>query len=91
MSRYRGNDEKCPHCGIKYRDFHTGLRYVDVYCWMMDNETDPSKWRYKRRHTILGKWHQHKMEMWKFHTERGCEKFYPVEVEMDLASGDVPF
>ena len=28
---------------------------------------DSNQWRYKRRHTILGKWHQIKKEMWQEH------------------------
>jgi hypothetical protein len=34
---------------------------------------DPADWKYKRRHTILGKWHQIKQEMWQQHIEN-CEK-----------------
>lgn len=33
--------------------------------WVADN--DPSRWRYKRRHTILGLWHDIKRSMWQDH------------------------
>lgn len=50
----------CPHCGISYDDFRTGLRYVDVY-YMIYNR------QYKRRRGVLGYWHQIKLEMWADH------------------------
>lgn len=28
---------------------------------------DSSAWKYKGRHTVLGKWHQIKLELWEQH------------------------
>jgi hypothetical protein len=42
---------------MNYDDFRTGLTYHDVYMMLWDR-------KYKRRHTVLGKWHQIKLEMW---------------------------
>lgn len=39
---------------------------------LIDNHDDTSKWKYKRRRTILGKWHQIKRELWRYHTEVEC-------------------
>lgn len=64
--------DRCPHCGLQYADFRTGLTYQDVYDMYWSGSDDPSDWKYKRRGTILGKWHQLKLEMWKRHLE-GCE------------------
>lgn len=75
MSNYRGNAERCPHCGITYGKFRTGMTYQQVYDLLKDNESDPEKWKYKRRHTILGNWFAMKQQLWAQHTEEGgCEK-----------------
>lgn len=62
-------DAICPYCDFHYRDLRTGYTYQNIYemFWVYDD--DPSTWRYKRRHTILGKWHQLKMEMWQEHVD----------------------
>lgn len=65
MSRYHGNSCKCPGCGITYGKFRTGMTYRDAYM-MAYSRT------YKRRHTILGVWHQVKQEFWEEHIVR-CE------------------
>lgn len=57
----------CPYCGAKYSKFRTGLTYKDIYEMLWSNSPDPRHWRYKRRHTILGKWCQLKQEMWEEH------------------------
>lgn len=59
----------CPNCGISYGDFKTGYTYDEVYQMFWVSEYDSSKWKYKRRNTILGKWHQIKQEMWAHHLE----------------------
>ena len=63
------NDMCCPICGISYNEFRTGFLYVDIYQMFWEPEHDPSKWKYKRRNTILGRWHQIKLEMWNDHLE----------------------
>lgn len=69
MSRYRGNSEECPHCGITYGELRTGLTYRDVWIWFHDDSPDRSEWRYKRRGTVLGAWHQAKLDLWDRHIE----------------------
>lgn len=75
MSRYKGNDEKCSHCGIRYKDFRTGESYESVWLLMYDTSPDSAEWKYKRRGTVLGKWFEIKQQMWKQHIEEGaCPK-----------------
>lgn len=66
MSRWRGDSRTCPHCGVTYKAFRTGLTYRDVYHQMWDHSQ-------KRRNTILGSWHQLKLELWGQHIDSGCE------------------
>jgi len=56
-----------------YRDLKTGLSFAEVKKLMFDNEPDPKNWKYKRRNTVLGYWHELKKEMWDHHIE-GCFK-----------------
>jgi len=35
----------------------------------MDYSDNPSEWRNKTRHTILGKWHELKKRLWSHHIE----------------------
>jgi hypothetical protein len=57
---------------MTYRRFKTGFRYYDVFSMLMDYSEDSSDWKYKRRGTVLGKWHQMKLEMWQEHVDRGA-------------------
>ena len=82
MSKYRGNGERCCHCGITYGRFKTGLDYFDVKSWLWRESDDPNSWVYKRRGTILGKFHQHKQELWKNHQ---------VECALQALEAEVPF
>lgn len=59
--------ETCPFCGLKYDDFKTGLTYDDVYSMMWIDDEDYSRWRYKRRHSVLGFWHEYKRSLWAEH------------------------
>lgn len=87
MSRYKGNDDVCPHCGLKYRRLNTGLRYYDVYVMLMDYSEDTKDWTYKRRNTVLGKWFQIKQSMWDYHVnEGGCP-----QDPRNVAASEVPF
>ena len=67
MSSKWGEDLKCPICGLVYKKFRTGLTFKEVrdYYWV-DTE-DEKKWKYKRRHTVLGRWHAIKKDMWAEH------------------------
>lgn len=98
MSRYSGNDRTCPVCGVRYAEFRTGLTYQEVFDRLKDFDEVTSKWSYKRRGTVLGKWHQYKKEAWSQHIneciggaefERGdaYEPPLPVHVEVE----GVPF
>ncbi len=49
---------------MTYETFRTGLTFADVREMMMVGSDDPSKWRYKRRRSVLGFWHQIKQQMW---------------------------
>ncbi|HET7036573.1 MAG TPA: hypothetical protein VFI42_12895 [Thermomicrobiaceae bacterium] len=49
---------------MTYAEFRTGLRYRDVYHMLWSGSDDPRDWRYKRRHTVLGFWHQIKLQLW---------------------------
>ena len=73
MSRYHGNSEACAGCGLTYGALRTGLEWSDIWIMYWTPQDAPSEtWRYKRRGTILGKWHQIKREMWAEH-RAGCE------------------
>lgn len=62
---------RCPSCGLQYDAFRTGLTFRDVFALLWSGSDDPKTWRYKRRHTVLGLWHQIKLEMWNEH-KREC-------------------
>jgi hypothetical protein len=49
---------------VTYEEFRTGLTYRDVYQMLWSGSDDPSTWRYKRRRTVLGLWHQIKLQLW---------------------------
>lgn len=59
----RRSAKRCEGTEVSYRDFRTGLTYRDVYQMLWSYSPDPHEWRYKRRGTVLGKWHQIKREM----------------------------
>jgi len=84
MSRCYKNDERCPHCGITYKRFTTGFKYHEVYLMYWSPDRDSSTWKYKRRNTVLGKWHEIKKDMWNRHIDEECPEI-PVDEE------EVPF
>jgi hypothetical protein len=57
----------CDVCGLDYDDFKTGFTYSDIFGMLWVADDDPSRWRYKRRHTVLGLWHQIKQSMFREH------------------------
>lgn len=65
--------DDCPFCGLAYQDFRTGLTFQDVKSMFWVNDPDSATWKYKRRNTVLGKWHQIKQELWARHLD-GCAK-----------------
>ena len=61
-------DARCPYCGFSYkRDLRTQQTFRSVKDLLWSYSTDPKDWQYKRRHTVLGKWHQLKMQLWNEH------------------------
>lgn len=61
--------------GLKgYDKFRTHLTYRVVYGMLMDFSDDPKEWRYKKKGTVLGFWHQLKMEMWERHLDEQAKK-----------------
>lgn len=85
--------EVCPECGLTYQDFRTGLTYSEVWLQFWSGDPDPSTWRNKRRHTVLGRWHQIKEDMWKEHLWM-CEQQAQWEAThsaTDDGDDDVPF
>jgi hypothetical protein len=71
MSRYSGNNDQCPYCGIKYRDFrcttYTTFQEVKDSLWVDSEDSDD--WKYKRKGTVLGRWHMAKQHEWEEHIE----------------------
>ena len=63
---------KCPKCGLTYKDFRTGETFQSIKDMLWTASEDPSDWKYKRRHTVLGRWHMLKQQMWNDHVEQ-CE------------------
>lgn len=58
----------------EYRRFRTGLTFRDVRAMLWTSSPDPRDWRYKRRGTVLGLWHQIKQEMWREAQRRADER-----------------
>jgi len=54
-------------CGLKYKDFRTGETFQSIKDSLWVASDDPKDWKYKRKSTILGKWHQFKVQMWNDH------------------------
>ncbi len=64
--------DQCPSCGLVYAQFRTGFTFQDIVDMFWVTTNDSTQWKYKRRHAILGRWHQIKLEMWDQHLS-GCE------------------
>ena len=47
-----------------YDTFRTGLTFAMVKRMMFDAHEDRSLWKYKRRHTVLGAWHDLKLQLY---------------------------
>lgn len=66
---------RCDGCKrrCRYRDFKVfdAGGFAEVRSWLWVESDDPSKWRYKRRGTVLGVMHAHKLELWEQYT-LGC-------------------
>jgi hypothetical protein len=55
--------------GRGYASFQTGLDFATVRSFLWAVEEDPTKWRYKRRNTVLGLWREMKQQLWQQHLE----------------------
>jgi hypothetical protein len=49
---------------VPYEEFRTGLTFGQVREMLWSPSSDPKTWRYKRRRTVLGLWHQIKVELY---------------------------
>jgi hypothetical protein len=58
---------------MTYEDFRTGLTFRDVRQMLWVASSDSSKWRHKRRNTVLGHWRAIKLAMWREHERREDE------------------
>lgn len=61
----------CP-CGASYDALRTGFSFADVKQLMYVASEDPADWRHKRRRSVLGFWHELKLQIW-FSIHGGCE------------------
>ena len=68
--------ETCERCGMRYGDLDTGLTFAEVQQMLWSPDPDPSTWRHKGRHTVLGMWHQLKGELWIEHLAT-CDGWAP--------------
>lgn len=57
----------CPGCGLAYDAMRTGLSFAEVRAQMYSSDPDPSTWRNKRRHGVLGYWRELKLMQWDMH------------------------
>lgn len=66
---------------IPYHKFRTGLTYQDVSDMVWSYQDDPATWpkakATKRRPTVLGKWHQIKLEMYQEYLQNTEEDDLP--------------
>ena len=56
-----------------YDSLRTGLTYHDVWSMMADDSEDSSNWRYNKRGTVLGMWHQLKLQFYEQAVDSGME------------------
>jgi hypothetical protein len=75
---------------MRYADFRTGFTYHDVFAMLWTTSEESRDWRYKRRNTILGKWHQIKVELWERHLD-GCAPQAESEAEHEPEMEGIPF
>jgi hypothetical protein len=58
---------RCPGCGTYYNRFRAHCSFANTQAGMFVASEDSRKWRYKRRHSVLGAMHQHKTWYWNWH------------------------
>lgn len=87
LRRYFSNPQvsACDCCGLTYDEFETGETYQSVYDTLWKGSEDPSEWLNKGRHTVLGRWHEIKQDMWRDHLKQceemqeGGQEFEPID------------
>ncbi|MCK5558127.1 MAG: hypothetical protein KAJ01_07105 [Candidatus Hydrogenedentes bacterium] len=87
---FRGPGE-CPYCGLLYGDFKTGETFGAVRERLWREAADPTKWKYKRRNTVLGLWHSLKQDLWEEHIEHCRYREEEGELEDDFEPFDEEF
>jgi len=84
VSRYSGNNEKCPKCGIRYKDFRASITsFQEAKDAMFVVSEDSKDWRYRRKNGVLGYWHSVKKKEWKYHLEE-CGLFLDGFVDKEI-------
>lgn len=74
---------------MHYDAFRTGLTYGDVFGLLWSHSSDSKQWKYKRRGTVLGLWHQLKQDAWKQHVaECTGEHPFPENAPRGRACGE---
>jgi hypothetical protein len=48
----------------------TGETFKSVQDYLWVGSDRPADWRHKRRHSVLGLWHQLKLAQWNYHIEQ---------------------
>lgn len=88
-----GTNTAC-RCGLTYDALRTGLTFREVASWLWVGNPDRTTWRQKTRHTVLGRWREHKLELWTDHVNT-CQDLVeePIEAsntvdQADGASGE---
>lgn len=71
-SVYYWRNLRCDGCSLacRYKDFKVFDRtgFVDIQQSLFVASENPEDWRYKRKGTVLGIMHKHKLELWGQHT-----------------------
>lgn len=77
----------CPVCGMEYDDLKTGYTFGAVKDLMWRSAEDPSQWKYKRRHGVLGLWREIKQGLWRDHVE-ACEQGEYIKQDVEKLDQD---
>lgn len=48
----------------EYKKFRTGFTFKEIRQMLWSYSSNPRDWKHITRHTVLGKWHEIKLEMW---------------------------
>ena len=73
-------------CGVEYNEFRTGLTFRDVSQMLhleADRKYNQGEYMFITRHTVLGRWHEIKMKMWKEWCEIGEEQIEYENIEIE--------